>query len=64
MELIAKGLAAGLLVWFFLLAALIGVRILRGEIHVTGLMANSQAGAGNGNCSPPYCGAHPSFFAV
>ena len=47
MDLIAKGLAAGLLAWFILLALLIAARFLRGDIHVTGLMANSQAGAGN-----------------
>jgi hypothetical protein len=46
MELIAKGLAAGLLVWFFLLAALIGVRILRGDIEVTGFLAHSAGAAG------------------
>jgi len=44
--LIAKCFAYGLLIWFALLAALIAVRILRGEISISGVLANDGNGAG------------------
>jgi hypothetical protein len=46
MTLVTKLLATGLLTWMALLIALIGVRVLRGEIPVTGLLATSSEGAG------------------
>jgi hypothetical protein len=41
--IITKLLAAGLLVWFALLFALIMVRVLRGDIQVAGMLAHGTA---------------------
>lgn len=38
MDLITRGLAAGLLIWFVLLALIIAGRVLRGDIKTTGFM--------------------------
>jgi hypothetical protein len=46
MDIITRLLAGGLLVWFALLILLISVRMLRGDIRVTGFLANSAAAAG------------------
>ncbi len=43
MEIIVRLLATGLLVWFAVLAALIAVRILRRDIEVSGMLAQSKS---------------------
>src|SRR5262245_13802887 len=46
MKVIAQLLAAGLLTWFVLMVLLIAVRMLRRDIRVTGLLAETPPGAG------------------
>ena len=38
MDIVVRGLEAGLLVWFGLLAAIIGYRVLSGDIDTTGFL--------------------------
>jgi hypothetical protein len=46
MSLTAKLFAAGLLTWMALLMLLVAVRMLRGEIRVSGFLSSSATGAG------------------
>jgi hypothetical protein len=44
MHYFAYVMQCGLLVWFALLSALIATRMLRGDINVSGMLANRRAG--------------------
>lgn len=60
MELITRLFAAGLLVWFVLLAALIAGRVLRGDIKTSGFLRSS---AGQPAVTPERM-AHMAIFPV
>jgi ABC-type uncharacterized transport system permease subunit len=49
MDIVVRGLETGLLIWFVLLAMIIGYRVLSGDIDTTGLLSQEL---GNARAAP------------
>lgn len=52
MDLLAKFIAAALLIWLGLTALLVTVRMLRGDIRTAGLLSNDLQGSSGGSIAP------------